>query len=226
MRLHVFVFLYKYINSVKYIMTPEITPEGNLGSKISTRIKEVRGVLGLTQKELCEKIGMKLPSLRDYELGNRIPGGDALTTLVSVGINANWLLSGEGAMLLIDDKKSQGDPTITNPALPDERFYMAGWANTAGKAVHGNSIDFNILTCCYSACLNVYGEKFIHIEPVLQMEYAVNLYNLLVNVSLSNGGKFEDMIRLEVKGLVEQLNVFIKLRWAKKFPPPPPSLIF
>jgi len=201
-------------------MAPETTPESNQDNKISTRIKEVRGVLGLTQKELCEKIGMKLPSLRDYELGNRIPGGDALTTLVSVGINANWLLTGEGPMLLAEDSQSQSDQTLMIPAVADKSFYMASMANMGGNAELGQKIAFDILTNCYSACLSVYGEEFSKMETVLQMEYAVNLYNLLVKVSLSNEGKFEQMSRLEVKGVVEQLNVFIRLGWAKKFPPP------
>lgn len=53
---------------------------------------------------------MKLPSVRDYELGNSIPGGEAVAALMRVGISANWLLTGEGAMLLSDDQ--------ARPALP------------------------------------------------------------------------------------------------------------
>ena len=45
---------------------------------------------------------MKLPSVRDYELGNSIPGGEAVAALMRIGISANWLLTGEGAMLLSD----------------------------------------------------------------------------------------------------------------------------
>jgi len=73
----------------------------NQKQAIGLRIKEARSALGLTQKELCEKAGMKLPSLRDYELGNRIPGGEAVADLARVGINANWLLTGKGEMLWI-----------------------------------------------------------------------------------------------------------------------------
>lgn len=69
---------------------------------IGLRIKEARSALGFTQKELCDRAGMKLPSLRDYELGNRIPGGDAVADLARAGINAHWLLTGEGLMLWVD----------------------------------------------------------------------------------------------------------------------------
>lgn len=67
---------------------------------VGVRLKEARAALGLTQKELCALIEMPLPSLRDYELGKRIPGGDAIGGLVRAGINSNWLLTGEGPMLL------------------------------------------------------------------------------------------------------------------------------
>lgn len=67
---------------------------------VARRLKAARSALDLTQKELCSLIEMPLPSLRDYELGNRIPGGDAIAGLVRAGISANWLLTGEGVMLL------------------------------------------------------------------------------------------------------------------------------
>lgn len=66
---------------------------------IGARLKEARAVLGLTQKDLCALIDKPLPSLRDYELGKSIPGGDAIASLARAGINANWLLTGEGEML-------------------------------------------------------------------------------------------------------------------------------
>ncbi len=45
---------------------------------------------------------MPLPSLKNYELAQRIPGGEAILALMHAGINANWLLTGEGPMLLAD----------------------------------------------------------------------------------------------------------------------------
>lgn len=69
---------------------------------VGSRLKEARAALGLTQKELCALIEKPLPSLRDYELGKSIPGGEAVAGLIRAGINANWLLTGEGPMLLSD----------------------------------------------------------------------------------------------------------------------------
>lgn len=96
-----------------------MTSSDNQKQAVGLRIKEARSALGLTQKELCEKAGMKLPSVRDYELGNRIPGGEAVADLVSIGINANWLLTGEGAMLLSDAQASPARPAVQT--LPVEQ---------------------------------------------------------------------------------------------------------
>jgi phage repressor protein C with HTH and peptisase S24 domain len=73
---------------------------GNLKEEIGARIKEARAALTLTQKEFCQATGMKLPSLRDYELGNRIPGGEAIVDFARARINSHWLLTGEGDMFL------------------------------------------------------------------------------------------------------------------------------
>jgi len=45
---------------------------------------------------------MKLPSLRDYELCNSIPGGEALCLYSSAGVSVDWLLTGDGPMLMKD----------------------------------------------------------------------------------------------------------------------------
>lgn len=85
-------------------------PSDNQKQAVGLRIKEARSALGLTQKELCAKAGMKLPSLRDYELGKRIPGGEAVADLVRVNINANWLLTGEGPIHLADLQSPSSPP--------------------------------------------------------------------------------------------------------------------
>ncbi|OGT19265.1 MAG: hypothetical protein A2342_02470 [Gallionellales bacterium RIFOXYB12_FULL_54_9] len=98
-----------------------MNPSDNQKQVVGLRIKEARAALGLTQKELCEQAKMKLPSVRDYELGNSIPGGEAVAALMRVGISANWLLTGEGEMLL----SASRDPgeAFTNPNS-DDRLRM------------------------------------------------------------------------------------------------------
>ena len=57
----------------------------------------------MTQDALAMVAGARSKSgLQDNEAGKNIPGGQMIAALVHVGINANWLLTGEGPMLLAD----------------------------------------------------------------------------------------------------------------------------
>lgn len=64
------------------------------------RIKTVRESLGLSQKDMAKAINASLPSIQNYEAGKSVPGGDVIKSLVKLGFNANWLLTGEGTMRL------------------------------------------------------------------------------------------------------------------------------
>lgn len=70
--------------------------------EVGERMKAYRKALELTQKEFFYRTGIPVPSLQDYEAGNRMPGGEAISALIDSGINANWLLTGDGTMLLAD----------------------------------------------------------------------------------------------------------------------------
>lgn len=74
----------------------------NLAKDIGERIKQARNALKMMQKDFCLRIDMPLPSLSNYELGKRIPGGEALISFTNAGINAHWLLTGEGDMFQAD----------------------------------------------------------------------------------------------------------------------------
>ncbi len=77
----------------------------NIGMSIGTRIKECRKELGLTQKQLASKVGIKQGTLSELENGE-----SAGTTLVAtfakeLKVNALWLETGRG------DRKLE--PTLT-----------------------------------------------------------------------------------------------------------------
>lgn len=77
---------------------------------ISARLVQARNALGFTQKRMATECDMKFPSLRDYEVGKAIPGGEAIFGYMRAGINANWILSGEGPMLLKDLGQQAPEP--------------------------------------------------------------------------------------------------------------------
>jgi phage repressor protein C with HTH and peptisase S24 domain len=69
---------------------------------IPERLKEARNQLGLKQGEMAAQSGVSARAYQGYEAGRSVPGGDAIQGFVRVGINSNWLLTGEGEMLVND----------------------------------------------------------------------------------------------------------------------------
>lgn len=58
------------------------------------RLKEERTRLGLSQAALAAAAGIPKATLVGYELGRRVPGGDALRSLASAGVDIHYVLTG------------------------------------------------------------------------------------------------------------------------------------
>lgn len=98
---------------------------------IEERLKAARAALGLSQKDIAAQSGVSARGYQGYEDGRSVPGGEAIAGLVRLGINANWLLIGEGPMLLAD---------LQAPApagLDLARFRLALEATEEGLAAAG-----------------------------------------------------------------------------------------
>lgn len=89
-------------------------------STLAERLRAARSVFKLKQKEMAAQSGVSDRSYQGYEDGRSVPGGEAIEGFVRLGINANWLLTGEGAMLLSDIK-----PQSTSGAFDSARFKLA-----------------------------------------------------------------------------------------------------
>ncbi|QDX82361.1 hypothetical protein B9N43_14620 [Denitratisoma sp. DHT3] len=63
---------------------------------------QARKAIGLTQDEFGKAVGGSKPGIQDNEKGKTLPGGKVLFGFVKAGINVNWVLTGEGSMLLAD----------------------------------------------------------------------------------------------------------------------------
>lgn len=98
----------------------------NLSSvEVGARIKTARKTVGLTQEKLAGLAGATSNrGIQDNEAGKSIPGGQMIWALIRAGINANWLLTGEGPMLQaeLQEKKTavteQQEPTPGYVAIP------------------------------------------------------------------------------------------------------------
>jgi transcriptional regulator with XRE-family HTH domain len=69
---------------------------------IGGRMRVAREFLGFSQQGLADELGVSKRGIQDNETRNRVPGGDVINGFVYLGINANWLLTGDGPMLLAD----------------------------------------------------------------------------------------------------------------------------
>ena len=76
---------------------------------ISERIKEIRGVLGLSQKDFAEKVGLKWHQIKDIETEKTKPSVDLVVKISDIfAIDSWWLLTGKGSM-----KPQASEPSVT-----------------------------------------------------------------------------------------------------------------
>ena len=87
---------------------------------IGSRLKEWRTFINLKQDEAGAKLGIPFSTLKKYEMNSRKPGAEAIEALVKEGVNANWILTGTGPMLIADYSAEQSPmPSIaTEPPQP------------------------------------------------------------------------------------------------------------
>lgn len=144
---------------------------------INERLKLFRSELGLKQIEVCEVIGVSDRAYIGYEGGRSIPGGEVLAGFIKLGLNVNWLLSGEGEMFLkaannvIENKEAQlQQKSIVinrNPKIENDT----------------NKVDqqkyFNDLQVCLRACQRLHGEDFNKMDATIQNKYAKDLHEKL-----------------------------------------------
>ena len=66
---------------------------------VNERIKQIVKASGLTQIELAGKIGVHPNCLSNLITGHRNPGPAILEKIAGIGVNLNWLMTGEGEMM-------------------------------------------------------------------------------------------------------------------------------
>ena len=87
---------------------------------IGERLRLLRGEFDLSQADMSSKFRIPFGSWKKYEAGPSEPGAGALRGLAEGGVNINWLLTGEGEMLLTDQVKVT--ETVTHNAIDTSMF--------------------------------------------------------------------------------------------------------
>lgn len=66
---------------------------------MNERIKQLRKVLGLTQQEFAERVGIKRNAVANYETGRNEPIGSVVNLICNeYNVNPDWLRNGSGEM--------------------------------------------------------------------------------------------------------------------------------
>jgi predicted transcriptional regulator/DNA-binding XRE family transcriptional regulator len=89
------------------------------------KLRELRGRMGLTQKEFATKLGVSLPYLNQMENNNRPVSSSVMLGLVQeFGYDVTELASGDTERLVSDMREALADPVFTEaaPPLPDLRL--------------------------------------------------------------------------------------------------------
>ena len=68
---------------------------------IGERISEIRKVLGLSQEEFGNKLGLVRSAISSYEGGRRVPPEQSIKSICrEYNVNYIWLVNGDGEMFL------------------------------------------------------------------------------------------------------------------------------
>jgi len=66
----------------------------------SHRIRKIRKRLNLSQKAFAEKVGVDQGRISQWETEKSLPNSNALIKMARLGVNINWLLTGDGEMMM------------------------------------------------------------------------------------------------------------------------------
>jgi len=76
--------------------------------QLKDRLKELRLLLGYSQREMADLANVNMQSWQVYESGSSVPGGKVLEALAHKGFNVNWVLTGVGSIYVDSDPDIDG----------------------------------------------------------------------------------------------------------------------
>lgn len=98
------------------------------------RLKKLQVDLNLSQTDLSKMINISRPALSEYIRGKKIP---SITVVIKIalatGISLNWLLLGEGEMLLSKEQKNLFISPNDQPKEKIKRWIDYFWENATSE---------------------------------------------------------------------------------------------
>jgi len=124
---------------------------------IGERLREWRSQNNIGQKQASSIFDVTYSVYQKYESDSSVPGGDAIKAFVKAGINANWLLTGEGEMMLTDAQKPSELPATSHEA--DDAPPEAAPAEASSHAEAYARLDIALLTEVFECLEDALAER-------------------------------------------------------------------
>tara|TARA_A100000171_G_C2137713_1_gene151724 strand:+ start:4195 stop:4884 length:690 start_codon:yes stop_codon:yes gene_type:complete len=106
---------------------------------IGERIAHIRG--DKSQAAFAKEIGAHKNSIGNYERGERTPDAGFLAKLMEAGYNANWLLTGEGPMLLADMSAAPSAVSLSQSGGVGDDYALIPLYDVCAAAGHGSLVN-------------------------------------------------------------------------------------
>ncbi|WP_295499419.1 helix-turn-helix transcriptional regulator [uncultured Ralstonia sp.] len=149
-----------------------MTESANIEADVATRFRAFRARLKQSQEQLGAAIGGTKRGIQENETGRGLPSGRVLRGLALLGLNVNWLLTGDGPMLMKDlEAGAQG------PASP---------------------LDEELLQYVLELVEHEQAKKGGKPNPSKKAELVVLLYDIIAETGHKAGPNIDRILRLVV----------------------------
>ena len=125
-----------------------------LNTVIRERLKQCRLALSASQVEMDERLSLGRRSWQRYEGGDNVPGSQVIAGLVRLGFNANWVLTGEGEMLIESQR----------PLTGAERALLQEFDDYRGRTAAGKPMATAMLE--FTEEYNIFGSLVSRVEGI------------------------------------------------------------
>lgn len=214
--------------------------------EIARRLREARETLGLKQAELATKSGCSPSTYQKYEQGSSVPGGEAIAGFARLGINAHWLLTGWGSMLVdLPESGGPGDVALASGISPEDDASDAGYSYMSGPSTVSeqlamysapqralspvadpvsfremSEINSRLMTAWWRAAQTCHGDRFTGASVEDQLAYVVTIYNLSIRLFSLTERSPSDLPYIGDSWFADQLRLWVQAKQAPGFPPP------
>lgn len=136
-------------------------------NRLSERLKIIRDHIKETQKSMSKRFNLGENTWQTYELYGKTPKGETLAALAELGFDINWLLTGQGNMMISGDGPRIPLPHIDDQLVGEAVEFVEQWL-----AEHGENFDAQLKGKLVAALCLLAVEEADNERPSINMAAA------------------------------------------------------